>query len=91
MSEWPSQKAWELLDEFESDPVGYGSIDVDRLLEAWEVTEALPGRDTPGYRARRHRNLPDFVVYYPVLPELAPPVVEGICRSLRELHRRLVG
>lgn len=89
MKDWPSAKAWELLEEMEGDPTGYGSLDVDRLMELWEVTDPLPGQDVPGYRARCHPHLPEFIFYYPVQPELAWELVQGLCRSLRELHRRL--
>lgn len=87
--DWPSDLAWELLEEFEDDPVGLGWMDIQKLLEVWEITEPLRGEDLGGYRARTHRNLPQYIVYYPMLPELSSAAVQNICRAVRELHRRL--
>lgn len=66
-----------------------GLIDVEELLNEWGVTEPLPGNDLMGYRACRHSAAPDFVVHYPLKPELSPATVLSICRALRILHERL--
>ena len=84
----PTALGWELLQEYENDPTGLGFLDIEKLLEEWAVISTLPGQDLVGYRSRSHPSLPGLHFYYPTLAELAPPIVLGICRALRELYRR---
>ena len=89
MSEqWPSDRAWNMLDELEKEPEDVGSLELDRLLDAWGVTECLPGADRDGYRARRHPNDPEFTFDYPRKAELSPALVRRICSAVHELYRR---
>lgn len=81
--------ALELLEEAEREPSGWSFLDVEKLLDLWGVTEPLPGADVVGYRSRAHPEFRNDYVYYPLLPELAPPIVLGICRWLRRLKRRM--
>lgn len=89
MSDWPTERAWMLLKELEDEPRGVSSLEVDRMLEEWQITELLPDRTMFGYRTRAHDRLPNFVFHYPIRAELSSRAVSNICYAVRELHRRL--
>lgn len=86
---WPSQLALELLAELEEDPRDCGHIDLDEMLEAWEIVEILPGQGQIGYRTRAHRSAPNYFFHYPLKLELSPATIRRICTSVRTLHRIL--
>lgn len=86
---FPGSDAWGLLEEFEADPLGYGYLDLRKLLDAWGVTQELTSASRPGYRVYVHPDLPRFYFGYPERHELAPDTIRWICEALRELSRRL--
>lgn len=89
MGDWPSQRAWELLEELERDPRGCGFLDIEELLDAWGVTQRLPGSEMMGYRSRVHPSAPDFYFHYPARVELGPATIRSICRAVRLLYQRI--
>lgn len=85
-----NQRAEQMLQELEADPHGCGSMEIEQMLEACNITERLSGEDVPGYRMVGHAR-GGFPIYYPRELSLPPAVIRGICRAVRRLDDHLGG
>ena len=64
----PNPKALELLEEVRSDPVGWPSLDLHKLLSLWDFAGEEPLKTPEGWEVpmRYHREHPDLnVVLFP--------------------------
>ena len=75
-------------EDAESDQTGRPSNELDVLLAHWQITESAPG---DGFRNRRryHKDLPQFVISYPIREKLQHETMVRVFRAIRELHERL--
>lgn len=79
------------MEDMEADPYGHGYLDVDKLLEACEITEPVPGSDVEGYRRVRHRGVPDYPIMYVTASDLPDWYIRRICEDVRYIYSVLGG
>lgn len=86
---WPGLAGWELLEEMEDDPHDWHYLDIEKLLDQFEVSNDETDPDPARYRTRYHEDEPGLLFRYRLAQKLRSGTVEGICEQLRMLVGRL--